>query len=145
MRDIKFRAWYYAEKKMYYDVVVFDGCVCKRISEDIWDNFYDEDGPREDAAVIPMQYTGLKDKNGKDIYEGDIVKVGSILMQKNPDYNAIRTVSWGGEINGSEWTHDIIGFTLEPCDNHRIPNLDNDKDLNIEVIGNIYEKSKEKE
>ncbi len=57
MREIKFRAWDKAEKTMKY----FDYGIFNRIPFGL-----------EDLSEL-MQYTGLKDKNGTEIYEGDIV------------------------------------------------------------------------
>lgn len=67
MREIKFRAWDKEIKQVvYYPMFKFNGNTV-----DINEQFKCVQNGDE---YILMQYTGLKDKNGKEIYEGDIVK-----------------------------------------------------------------------
>lgn len=61
MREIKFRAWDKEQAKMKKDFR--------------FDEFNDVNGYFADNDFVFMQYTGLKDKDGKEIYEGDIVRI----------------------------------------------------------------------
>jgi uncharacterized phage protein (TIGR01671 family) len=80
---------------------------------------------------ILMQYTGLKDKNGKEIYEGDIVKYTQVGYFGDEDQVKTETVIFN---NSCFWVtcgdnNDCPLYSFEDCE------LFDD----IEVIGNIYE------
>ena len=104
-REIKFRAFAYTSKKMFYPDTD-DGWEIKK------GKLY------ELPNTILMQSTGLLDKNGKEIYRGDIVKINS------PTQNG--TI---GEV-----IFERGGFCIKISEDMR-----HVLDYDIEVIGNIYE------
>jgi len=125
-REIKFRAWD-GEKMRYlfdtpmdsYMVVFFHDCLLKG------KRTFTTGKPAKTVEVTPMQYTGLKDKNGKEIYEGDVVRIQS----ESHKSGLVEVVKW---IDPTNWVSDV-------CAVNGFVNHESIYKTKPEIIGNIYE------
>lgn len=121
MREIKFRFWSNHLQKF---VVPYDSIFI---------------GALKDSDMNPMQYTGLKDKNGAEIYEGDILSHrDSHFLVKWDDIMAAFQVERVGDKVDSDFFNwgNVPSLETKGVPQHWNPKM---TDGNCEVIGNIYE------
>lgn len=111
-RPIKFRAWRKYLKEMDYNPSVSNSGV---------EDFDINDIGRDEDQIL-MQFTGLLDKNGKEIYEGDLVKTGK----------------YGGIVR---WENKLSRFELSDKFDAREAYVSLTEPIarKSEVIGNVYE------
>ena len=135
MREIKFRVWDKETKKMFdvthlqLDVnnakptfVAFDEQPAASMG--YWDTFENMD------EIELLQYTGFKDKNGKEIYDGHIVSVKYLYDKRTTDR---AQVVWR-EDKASFGLKSLKGLTNEVYELYQVT-----AEHNLEIIGNIYE------
>lgn len=128
MRPIKFRVWDKLRKEMMdvYEISFDSEQVAGYISSEKKTRRLN---PLDDDFEL-MQFTGLTDKNGKEIYEGDIVE----LKGKDKMSREVKTHS---RIYVIEWSDTLTGF--EPIKDDYIGPWSREWASDYEVIGNIYE------
>jgi len=119
MREIKFRAWDKVNKVILeVGTLFFETGGIK--------GFYKKDEHfLHESNYELMQYTGLKDKNGKEIYEGDIISM----------------IGWSPENYRILFCDGGFAFspTMKPCLTTDINMIEDSKGIHATIIGNIYE------
>lgn len=118
-RELKFRAWAIGSNKMLHDVGVHPSISMANEGYDPGEPGWLTVSPRMESYVV-MQYTGMKDDEGKEMYEGDVVEMdddGDLITGPIE----FETDSWwiGGQIE------DSLASKLE--------------DYGLKVIGNIHQ------
>ena len=135
MREIKFRAWdgdkkemilpEYAGKEDFH--IQADGQIVE--THEYGYERHELTSKRPNSWVL-MQYTGLKDKNGKEIYEGDILQDTLTKMQYVVKFGFCKKYAFNGWYVENEYHNYVTTINGD---------YDTNTNSQIEVIGNIYE------
>lgn len=124
MNETKFRVWEIDKKQMHEaDDICVMFCSGELRKYRIFDGSDTMNFIGNDKHFEVMQYTGLDDKNGKEIYEGDIVR----YINCNQAQKETRIIKWSVKQNH-------VGFNLGV----RSKETKHDK-VNLEIMGNIYQ------
>lgn len=119
MRKFKFRVWDKKENKLFYDISLVDHFLT--LEGEILS--FDQEGVFTIDYYILM-HTGLKDKNGKEVYESDLVKVCVGGVEYIREVYQAESGAWSIKLPTLTDTQEIPFYLIF---------------FDFEVIGNIYE------
>lgn len=134
MREILFRAWHPDESKYYYfesfiDIAVWQG----------GDSYRSEDLASEPCAIFE-QFTGLIDKNGAKIFEGDILDGFIYPYLSDGKHNYIAEVVWFDDCPAfGLFTRLAKGATVSGISDGNTDFMSDWESIKWEIIGNIHE------
>ncbi len=122
MREIKFRGWHIPKKTMFSA----EEMASDQLTLLPTGSFINVSGDSTHLSqimpqdkFIPLQFTGMRDKDGKEIYEGDVVELRQETSKGSE--GLLTTIV--------EWSKDGLNFNIYPCHDEKY----------WKVIGNIYE------
>src|SRR5689334_10237792 len=132
MREIRFRVWNEAAKEMIILDLFQANCyeqdfILRNREANERESWIDDNAC--DIKWPIMQFTGMKDKNGNDLYDGDLVKDGSV------EYQYIYGVYWHPQF---QWSlkimenNQFVGTLKDP--EYTVP-----EEMKLELLGNIYQ------
>ena len=128
-RIIKFRAWHTDDEEMYPVLSVnYEDGTCEVEGDDLGLTWRDE--VRNVPECILMQFTGLHDKNGKEIYEGDIIHCEDAMATVDMIFRSHEQKV----ITFEDGAFRYDGITLGD-----MTDRNGEENYTFEVIGNIYE------
>lgn len=132
MREIKFRAWHKPASKMYTQSLESINLETKTLGIYTVNDGYQH---LRLSDFELMQYTGVRDKNGDEIYEGDVVDY-TVFDYLGRDTQHRGIVKWDKQ-EAAYYLANVDGSDFHGSDMHYLGWV-SCQDPELEVIGNIY-------